>query len=302
MNIINGVIQDSTIAGIKFTAKILTPKGVRNARTLVPLNQPLHIIVHNTGNTDFSAGDEAHAAYAQSVENADQTYLSWHFTVDADSITQHLPLNEHGWHAGDGNGIGNMNGIGIEIAENKDYPACEANGIKLIQALMEQFNIPLDRVQPHRKFSSVKKLCPWRILKSQATWESDWKAFQQRISGTVTEAKNNVLTVTISGEGWNVRAEPSISADKKEWIDKETTYTSSKQVAGWYYLDQLEGWIVADAVKPTYATYTVKSGDGFWRIAQQQMGSGSKAAELAAFNGLTTSSVIKPGQVLRIPK
>ena len=86
---------------------------------MTPIGKPLYIVVHNTANTSPTAGADNHAIYMQNVENADKTYLSWHFTVDADKIIQHLPLTEHGWHAGDGNGKGNKNGIAIEIAENK---------------------------------------------------------------------------------------------------------------------------------------------------------------------------------------
>lgn len=50
------------------------------------------------------------------------------------------------------------------------------------------------------------------------------------------------------------------------------------------------------------STYTVKAGDSWWRIAQQQMGSGSKMYELAEANGKTISSVIHPGDVLVVPK
>lgn len=48
-------------------------------------------------------------------------------------------------------------------------------------------------------------------------------------------------------------------------------------------------------------TYTVKSGDSWWRIAEQQLGSGSKMETLANFNGMQISSVIHPGQVLKMP-
>lgn len=54
--------------------------------------------------------------------------------------------------------------------------------------------------------------------------------------------------------------------------------------------------------KVTYTLYTVKAGDSFWRIAAQQMGSGLKCNKLASFNGLKLTSVIRPGQVLKIPK
>ncbi len=54
--------------------------------------------------------------------------------------------------------------------------------------------------------------------------------------------------------------------------------------------------------KAAYTLYTVKAGDSFWRIAAQKMGSGLKCSKLANFNGLKLTSVIHPGQVLKIPK
>lgn len=52
----------------------------------------------------------------------------------------------------------------------------------------------------------------------------------------------------------------------------------------------------------SYTTYTVKPGDGFWKIAAAQMGNGAKYEELARYNGLTPSSTIHPGDVLKIPR
>lgn len=57
----------------------------------------------------------------------------------------------------------------------------------------------------------------------------------------------------------------------------------------------------APAPAPAERTYTVQPGDSFWRIAQEQMGNGSKYAELAAYNGLPVDAVIFAGQVLKIP-
>lgn len=54
--------------------------------------------------------------------------------------------------------------------------------------------------------------------------------------------------------------------------------------------------------KAAYTLYTVKTGDSFWKIASQQMGSGLKCSKLASYNGLKLTSVIRPGQVLKIPK
>jgi nucleoid-associated protein YgaU len=53
--------------------------------------------------------------------------------------------------------------------------------------------------------------------------------------------------------------------------------------------------------KPQASTYTVKPGDSFWRIAQQQLGDGSRYNEVAQANGMTAASVIHPGNVLKLP-
>ncbi len=53
--------------------------------------------------------------------------------------------------------------------------------------------------------------------------------------------------------------------------------------------------------KPLNSTYTVKPGDSFWRIAQQQLGDGSRYNEVAQINGMTDAGVIHPGDVLKLP-
>ena len=51
----------------------------------------------------------------------------------------------------------------------------------------------------------------------------------------------------------------------------------------------------------TFINYTVVKNDSWWSIASKKMGSGSKMNQLAAFNGKTTSSVLHPGDVIKIP-
>ena len=52
---------------------------------------------------------------------------------------------------------------------------------------------------------------------------------------------------------------------------------------------------------PAQRTYTVQPGDSWWKIAAEQLGSGSRMQELAAANGCTTADTIHPGQVLVLP-
>nr|WP_249116631.1 N-acetylmuramoyl-L-alanine amidase [Bacillus safensis] len=143
--------------------KDFIPKGNRNR----PGNymKPLYITVHNTANTDQGANALRHVNYVKKPNTA----TSWHYTVDDSVIYQHLPLNENGWHAGDGRGTGNMKSIGIEICENADgnFEKAVENAQWLIRKLMTEQGIPLANVVPHKRWSG--KNCPRKLLNR---WDS----------------------------------------------------------------------------------------------------------------------------------
>ncbi|MFH5780592.1 N-acetylmuramoyl-L-alanine amidase [Heyndrickxia oleronia] len=134
--------------------------------------KPEYITIHETDNTSRGADDEAHANL-QYRGNSRQA--SWHFTVDDDSIYQSLPTNEVGWHAGDGNGDGNMKSIAIEICVNSDGNFIKAveNAVWLTRKLMNDHNIPVSKVVQHHHWSG--KNCP-RNLRSGAKG-IEWKDF-----------------------------------------------------------------------------------------------------------------------------
>lgn len=50
-----------------------------------------------------------------------------------------------------------------------------------------------------------------------------------------------------------------------------------------------------------YTNYTVVSGDSWWKIAANQLGSGSQYKYLAEYNDMSTDDMIHPGDVLMIP-
>jgi len=52
---------------------------------------------------------------------------------------------------------------------------------------------------------------------------------------------------------------------------------------------------------PAVRTYTIKPGDSFWKIAEKELGSGTKMYDLARANNMSILSVIHPGQVLKLP-
>ncbi|MCK9599222.1 MAG: N-acetylmuramoyl-L-alanine amidase [Sphaerochaeta sp.] len=154
------------------------PKDNVTSRPGLPLI-PEYITVHNTGNPNENANARMHTEY---VDNTDR-YVSWHFSVDDISIYQELPLDEVAWHAGDGhNGPGNRKSLAIEICETGDYAKAEENAIALIRYLMEQFNIPLSKVVPHRHWSG--KYCPHIIL------DYGWDKFIERVGVMTWEQKN----------------------------------------------------------------------------------------------------------------
>jgi len=122
--------------------------------------KPHYITIHNTGNSRNGADAKMHTEYKDCAKG----YVSWHFTVDDKKIYQELPCSEIGWHAGDGEGDGNMKSIGIEIRENNgiDWITARSNAIELIIYLMDTYDIPIENVVPHQRWSG--KYCPHKIL------------------------------------------------------------------------------------------------------------------------------------------
>lgn len=141
--------------------------------------KPLYITVHNTSNTAKGANAGSHAAFVA----RSSTGVSWHYTVDDQVIYQHLPLNENGWHAGDGRGNGNMKSIGIEICENADgnFEQAVENAQWLIRKLMGDLGIPLSNVVPHKHWSG--KECPRKLL-------GRWDQFKAGIATDRTGSKS----------------------------------------------------------------------------------------------------------------
>lgn len=194
LTVIDGIIQDKEIDGIRVNIAIVQPRGKRNVRTLTKMREVIGITNHNTANTAPTAGDEAHARYLQNVENADSAYVSVQLFVDDDSITQCVPLDEFCYHAGDGNGDGNRKTISVEICENGNYAKAESNAQKLNAALLLTY--PNLKVFKHQDWSG--KFCPRKILARP----NGWLEFTAGIVNLVEDAKKaaNVVNVNYNGQ------------------------------------------------------------------------------------------------------
>ncbi|MCY7832278.1 N-acetylmuramoyl-L-alanine amidase [Bacillus spizizenii] len=177
------------------------PKGNKN-RPGYSMN-PLYITVHNTSNAAKGADAASHARYVKNPGTA----TSWHFTVDDKEIYQHLPVNENGWHAGDGNGTGNRKSIGIEICENSDgdFEKAVSNAQWLIKKLMKEQGISFANVVPHQHWSG--KYCPHKLL-------DRWDSFKAGIKGSASSPAKTVKKA--SGDTYTVKKGDTLSAIAKE--------------------------------------------------------------------------------------
>ena len=130
-----------------------------------------YITIHETGNKARGADAEAHGAYLRG-DSAQASRVSWHYTVDEDSIVQHLPDGERAYHAGDGaNGTGNAESIGIEICVNEggDFERAKANAAALVRLLMAEHKVPVERIKQHHDWSG--KDCPYTIRHTSGGWD-----------------------------------------------------------------------------------------------------------------------------------
>lgn len=134
---------------------------------------PTRIVVHETAN-DASAENEIKYMHSNNEEK------SFHFAVDDKEIIQGIELNRNAWHAGDGNGKGNREGIAIEICYSKSGGAkwlkAVENAAELTAKLLKDYGWGIDKVTKHQDYSG--KHCPHRILD-----EYGWDNFINLVKG-----------------------------------------------------------------------------------------------------------------------
>lgn len=121
--------------------------------------KPTMIVIHNTAN-DASAENEIKYMHRNSSET------SFHFAVDDKEAVQGIELDRNAWHAGDGNGKGNREGIAIEICYSKSggerWLKALENAAELTAKLLSDYGWGIEKVTKHQDFSG--KRCPHRII------------------------------------------------------------------------------------------------------------------------------------------
>ncbi|CCF06353.1 N-acetylmuramoyl-L-alanine amidase [Bacillus velezensis] len=256
---------------------------------------PLYITVHNTSNTAKGANAASHARF---VKNNPSTGVSWHFTVDDTEIYQHLPLNENGWHAGDGNsGTGNRKSIGIEICENSDgdFEKAVANAQGLIKKLMKEQGISLANVVPHQRWSG--KYCPHKLL-------DRWDSFKAGISGapskTVTspDVKTNGSYVknTVIADSLNVRTQRNANSSIVLTLPKGSTvqYQKGSTQNGWGYIKYTnsKGATYSGYVNVKYIKSDAELGKASSKPAPAKTNGGIKSVGKIKIVGVKSAAII----------
>lgn len=142
---------------------------------------PTRIVVHNTAN-DASAMSEISYMIGNNYE------CSFHYAVDDYRVVQGIEENRNGWHAGDGNGKGNREGIAIEICYSKSggerFNKAEDNAVELIIDILKRYGWGIEKVTKHQDYSG--KYCPHRTL--DLGWERFINKIKARLNGTTSQS------------------------------------------------------------------------------------------------------------------
>ena len=145
-----------------------------------------YIVIHDTGNRSAGADAMSHFQYF----NTGNRDSSADYFVDGKTILQ---VNDYHtyytWHCGDGKGkygITNQNSVGIEMCINSDGDHNKAfdNLVAVTKHLMQELNIPAERVVRH--YDASRKNCPASM--NNGTW-SKWNEFKSMIEEDIDMAK-----------------------------------------------------------------------------------------------------------------
>lgn len=185
-------------------------------KNLVPTNKydikcpytmtPTRLVVHNTAN-DASARDENAYMLSNNQE------VSFHYAVDDKEVVQGLPENRNGWHSGDGeNGVGNRQGIAIEICYSKSggdrFTKAEQNAVNLIVDILKRYGWGVSKVTKHQDYSG--KYCPHRTL--DAGWDRfikmieakmNSKLYRVQVGAFANRANADRLCNELKGKGYS---------------------------------------------------------------------------------------------------
>lgn len=139
---------------------------------------PVYLTIHSTANDKSAASGER----AWLTNPSNNRAASFHVVVDENEAVECIPLTEIAWHAGDGNGNGNMKSLSMEICESGDRARTLKNAVKLAAKLLRDQGLAAAALRKHNDWSG--KICP-RILLEEAHRQNagdTWKWFTDEVT------------------------------------------------------------------------------------------------------------------------
>lgn len=238
----------------------LMPSSLYNWKSPYSMN-PTRIVVHNTAN-DASADAEIRYMNKSQAQGGRQT--SFHYAVDDIEAVQGLPENRNGWHAGDGNGKGNREGIGIEICYSLSggnrFIKAEQNAVELIVDILNRYGWGIDKVTKHQDYAN--KYCPHRTL------DMGWKRFinmiEAKLNGSTAQTNTGqsftpYLVKINSDDGFlNVRAGAGMNYKVNTTVNNGEVFTIVDKTNDWGKLKSGAGYIYLPLTKRLDSAVTTK--------------------------------------------
>lgn len=208
--------------------KCIIPKEKYNLKCPYVMN-PSRIVVHNTAN-DASAIKEV----TYMINNNSST--GFHYAIDDLQVVQGIPENRNAFHCGDGrNGIGNRQGIGIEICYSKSggekFTTAERNASKFIAQLLIKYGWSIDQVTKHQDYSG--KYCPHRTL------DIGWNRFLNMIKANMP----STFKVRVNAKELNYRAGAGTQYKINGTVKRGEVYTIVETSGSWGKLKSGAGWL-----------------------------------------------------------
>jgi hypothetical protein len=151
------------------------------------------ITVHNTGSGSSRAQERGFVASGGGAQG-----VMYHFAVDETGVTQIMPLDKRGVHAG--NAEGNATSIAIEMCMNREpWATIKEHTARLLAAIVSRdprlvfgtgtYRYSLDRVREHRDWPGANPNCPQRLIATDGGVERIVARAREIAGGTVTPPK-----------------------------------------------------------------------------------------------------------------
>ncbi|MDD4817480.1 MAG: N-acetylmuramoyl-L-alanine amidase [Victivallaceae bacterium] len=256
-----------------------------------------YITIHNTANSATAMQERNYLNNRQ-----DNQYISFHFAVDETQAVQIMPLNVHGWHAGDGHGDGNMKSIGVEICRSTIYSSdiyyrAEDNAVKLAAYLLYATGLTVDDLRMHYDWSGKK--CPHRIIE-----DNSWESFKKRVAAV--RYAMPVFKATFGGVSFDITLGESVEVDgyvvtlEEKYDELLAKKVANLSVRSLYSTNTELGWdaIAWDSIKKYAVRYVndldVSSGATL-RLGDKLENSGGNAVN-DAFGTVSTGGIVTAGQ------